>query len=65
MSDSWLTAFALMLVIEGLLPFAVPSVWRDTFKKLIEMNDGQIRFIGLISVVSGLAVLVFFRRSGG
>ena len=64
MSDSWLTAFALMLVIEGLLPFAVPSVWRDTFKKLIEMNDGQIRFIGLISVVSGLAFLVFFRRSG-
>ena len=64
MSDSWLTAFALVLVIEGLLPFAVPSVWRDTFKKLIEMNDGQIRFIGLISVVSGLAFLVFFRRSG-
>ena len=64
MSDSWLTAFALMLVIEGLLPFAVPSVWRDTFKKLIEMNDGQIRFIGLISVVSGLAFLLFFRRSG-
>ena len=65
MSDSWLTAFALVLVIEGLLPFAVPSVWRDTFKKLIEMNDGQIRFIGLISVVSGLAFLLFFRRSGG
>ena len=64
MSDSWLTAFALVLVIEGLLPFAVPSVWRDTFKKLIEMNDGQIRFIGLISVVSGLAFLLFFRRSG-
>ncbi len=54
-----------MLVIEGLLPFAVPGVWRDTFKKLIEMNDGQIRFIGLISVVSGLAFLLFFRRSGG
>ena len=64
MSDSWLTAFALMLVIEGLLPFAVPSVWRDTFKKLIEMNDGQIRFIGLISVVFGLAFLFFFRPSG-
>ena len=64
MSDSWLTAFALMLVIEGLLPFAVPSVWRDTFKRLTEMSDGQIRFIGLILVVSGLAFLLFFRRSG-
>jgi uncharacterized protein len=64
MSDSWLTAFALMMVIEGLLPFAVPSVWRDTFKKLTEMNDGQIRFIGLISIVSGLLCLLWFRRAG-
>ena len=64
MSDSWLTAFALMLVIEGVLPFAVPSVWRDTFEKLTEMNDGQIRFIGLISIVSGIVFLLFFRKSG-
>jgi uncharacterized protein len=64
MSDSWLTAFALMLVIEGLLPFAVPSVWRDTFRKLTDMNDGQIRFIGLISILSGLAFLLLFRSSG-
>lgn len=63
MSDSWFTAFALMLVVEGLLPFAVPSVWRDTFKKLIELSDGQIRFIGLISIVSGLAFILFFRPS--
>lgn len=64
MSDSWLTAFALMMVIEGLLPFAVPNVWRDTFKKLTEMSDGQIRFIGLISIVSGLAFLLLFKRDG-
>jgi uncharacterized protein len=64
MSDSWLTAFALMMVIEGLLPFAVPGVWRDTFKKLTEMNDGQIRFIGLISIVSGLVFLALFKRAG-
>ena len=63
MSDSWLTAFALMLVIEGMLPFAVPSVWRDAFKRLTEMSDGQIRFIGLISIVSGLVFLLFFRPS--
>ncbi len=64
MSDSWFTAFALMLVIEGLLPFAVPSVWRDTFKKLTDMNDGQIRFIGLMCILSGLAFLLLFRSSG-
>ena len=52
-----------MLVIEGMLPFAVPSVWRDAFKRLTEMSDGQIRFIGLISIVSGLVFLVFFRPS--
>ena len=63
MSDSWLTAFALMLVIEGMLPFADPSVWRDAFKRLTEMSDGQIRFIGLISIVSGLVFLLFFRPS--
>ncbi len=62
MSDSWLTAFALMMVIEGLLPFAVPGVWRDTFKKLTEMSDGQIRFIGLISIISGLIFLLMFKR---
>jgi uncharacterized protein len=61
MSDSWLTAFALMLVIEGMLPFVLPSVWRDTFRKLIELSDGQIRFVGLISIVSGLAFILFFK----
>lgn len=61
MSDLWLTAFALMLVVEGVLPFVLPSVWRDTFKKLIELSDGQIRFIGLVSIVSGLVFIVFFK----
>ena len=61
MSDSWLTAFALMLVVEGMLPFVLPGVWRDTFKKLIELSDGQIRFIGLVSIVSGLVFIVFFK----
>lgn len=61
MSDLWLTAFALMLVVEGMLPFVLPSIWRDTFKKLIELSDGQIRFIGLVSIVSGLVFIVFFK----
>jgi len=48
---------ALMLVIEGLLPFAAPKVWRETFRKMIEMTDGQIRASGLISMVAGLVIL--------
>jgi len=51
------TAIALMLIIEGLLPFLLPAVWRETFRKLTEMSDGQIRFIGLSSMLAGLLLL--------
>ena len=61
MPENLLLAFALMLVIEGLLPFTVPNVWRTTFRKLTEMNDGQIRFIGLSSIIAGLALLLLFK----
>ena len=56
-----LTAFALMLVIEGILPFLVPGLWRDAFRRLIEMSDGQLRFIGLTSMLVGLLLLFFVR----
>ena len=61
MSNTLLTAFALMLVIEGVLPFLVPGVWRETFKRLTEMSDGQIRFIGLTSMLAGLLLLYVAR----
>jgi len=60
-ADTLLTAFALMLVIEGLLPFLAPGAWRETFRKLIEMHDGQLRFIGLTSMLAGLLLLYFVR----
>jgi hypothetical protein len=50
-------AFALMLVIEGILPFTAPHVWRDMFRRIIEMSDGQIRFAGLTSMMAGLVIL--------
>jgi len=56
-----MVAFALMLVIEGMLPFLVPTIWRDTFRKLTEMSDGQIRFVGLSSMLGGLVLLYFVR----
>ena len=49
-----------MLVIEGLLPFLVPGLWRETFRRLTEMSDGQIRFLGLTSMVVGVLLLVMF-----
>jgi uncharacterized protein YjeT (DUF2065 family) len=56
-----LTAVALMLVFEGILPFLAPGIWRETFRRLTEMSDGQIRFIGLTSMLVGLLILYFAR----
>jgi uncharacterized protein YjeT (DUF2065 family) len=56
-----LTAFGLMLVFEGLLPLLVPQAWRETFKRMIELKDGQLRFIGLMSIVGGL-IIVFLSK---
>lgn len=58
MTNTLLAAFGLMLVIEGLLPFLAPVRWRETFKRLIAFSDGQIRFIGLTSMIIGLIVLM-------
>jgi uncharacterized protein len=56
-SNALMMAVALMLIIEGLLPFLLPNVWRDAFRRLTEMSDGQIRFVGLSSMLAGLLLL--------
>ncbi|HXZ92662.1 MAG TPA: DUF2065 domain-containing protein [Burkholderiales bacterium] len=61
MGTTFLMALALMLVIEGVLPFLAPSLWRDTFRRITQLSDGQIRFVGLTSMLIGLLVLVFAR----
>lgn len=61
MSDWLLGALALMLVIEGLLPFLSPGAWRRMFERAVQMSDGQIRFIGLSSMLIGLLLLSFWR----
>ena len=62
MGDLLVPAIALMLVLEGLLPLLAPQVWRNVFRQMIELRDGQIRFIGLASVVIGAVVLVMVTR---
>ncbi len=54
----WL-ALAIVLVIEGLLPFLSPTSWRKAFEQALQLSDGQIRFFGLCSVVLGLLAMVF------
>ena len=51
MGKTFLLAFALMLVIEGILPFLVPAVWREAFRRITQFTDGQIRFFGLSSML--------------
>jgi uncharacterized protein len=60
MTDLLLGAFALMLVLEGLLPFLSPATWRQVFERATRLSDGQIRFIGLSSMLIGLALLAFW-----
>ncbi|MBI3916577.1 MAG: DUF2065 domain-containing protein [Betaproteobacteria bacterium RIFCSPLOWO2_02_64_14] len=62
MGKTLLTAIALLLVIEGILPFLVPGLWRETFRRLIEMTDGQLRFIGLTAMLAGLLLLFIVRQ---
>jgi hypothetical protein len=61
MGDLLLGALALMLVFEGLMPFLSPRGWRSLFERAMAMTDGQIRFIGLVSIVSGLVLLALWR----
>ena len=61
MGTTFLMALALMLILEGLLPFLAPTLWRDTFRRIMQMSDGQIRFIGLSSMVVGLLLLAWVR----
>ena len=56
--SDWLAALGLLLVIEGLLPFAAPAVWRDGFRRMLELSDGQLRFIGAASMLGGVFLLM-------
>jgi uncharacterized protein YjeT (DUF2065 family) len=60
MSD-WLAAVALLLILEGLLPFVAPALWRDSFRRMGELTDGQLRFIGAASLAGGFLLLMWFQ----
>jgi len=62
MGTLFLMALALMLILEGVLPFLAPNLWRETFRRITQMSDGQIRFVGLSSIIVGL-LLLFWARS--
>jgi hypothetical protein len=59
--EYWLLGLAMMLVIEGVLPFLFPGVWRDSFRKLVSLTDGQLRFVGITSMLTGLLMLYWIK----
>lgn len=58
MGQSILMALGLVLIIEGLMPFANPALWRDMFRRVMTMTDGQIRFFGLVFMIGGLVLVL-------
>jgi uncharacterized protein len=58
MNSTLLAALGLMLVFEGLLPLIAPQTWRETFKRMIMLKDGQLRFVGVVSIAFGLLLLI-------
>ncbi len=56
--ETLVTALALLLIAEGLLPLLSPRSWKEAFARLLQLQDGQLRFFGLIAVALGLLLLL-------
>jgi len=56
-SETLWVAFGLMLIVEGIFPFISPQGWRDKMAQLMSLQDGQIRFFGLVCIGAGLLML--------
>ena len=56
-----LTAVALLLVIEGILPFVGPHRYKRLVAQLAELSDNQLRAVGLGSMLAGLLLLFVVR----
>lgn len=60
-NDGLWAAMGLVLVFEGLLPFASPAVWRQVFERALQLSDAQLRAMGAVSMVLGLLLLFALR----
>lgn len=56
---SILAVAGMVLLLEGALPFVAPAMWRETMLRIAQMQDGQIRFIGLGGIVVGGLLVAF------
>ncbi len=61
MWEALLTAFALMLVLEGIIPFLYPAKWRNLVETLSQITDKHLRMMGLLSMLAGIVLLYLTR----
>ena len=61
MWEALLIGFALMLVLEGIVPFLYPAKWRNLVVTLSQISDKHLRTMGLMSMLVGIAVLYWIR----
>ena len=56
-----LTAVALVLVLEGILPFVGPGRYKQLVAQIVRLSDNQLRTFGLSTMIAGLLLLFFVR----
>ena len=56
-----LAAIALMLVLEGILPFLNPGRFRNLLRLVNQMDDGAVRVAGLVSMSLGVVLLLLVK----
>ena len=58
-----LAAFALVLIIEGILPFASPNTLKKVWQNISSMSDQSLRIMGVVSMLAGVVLLTLLRQS--
>ena len=59
MIEILLAGLALMLIFEGIMPFVAPRVWKESFRRIVELSDAHLQLAGLASMLAGLVLLYF------
>ena len=57
-----LTAIALVLIIEGMVPFIGPGKYRQIVVQMAQLSDNNLRTVGLVIMIVGVVLLFIVRR---
>ena len=60
LSEALLASLALVLILEGLMPFLSPGRWRKLFERVLQLSDEELRVFGFVSIALGLTLLWVF-----